>query len=242
MAAVFPQASIIIPMDNNKYLLLQINDALFPIGGYSHSYGLETYIQKGKIKNEADAGKYIMNYLAFNLCHNDLLGVRLAYEYGTGEDTDSLAALSNLFDVTKAPAEIRNASIKLGSRFIKTVNNLDIKWKYDTYQTYLKKTAGANKHHALVYGLFCASADIAYKDMMEHFLYAQASGMVTNCVKTIPLSQNTGQRILFECHGIFQNVLDKVCMLTMEDFGLSVPGFDISSMQHENLYSRIYMS
>ena len=31
----------------SKFLLLQVNDALFPIGGYSHSYGLETYIQKG---------------------------------------------------------------------------------------------------------------------------------------------------------------------------------------------------
>ena len=28
-----------------KFLLLQVNDALFPIGAYSHSYGLETYIQ-----------------------------------------------------------------------------------------------------------------------------------------------------------------------------------------------------
>ena len=43
----------------NRYLLLQVNDALFPIGGYSHSYGLETYIQKDIIRKEADAREYI---------------------------------------------------------------------------------------------------------------------------------------------------------------------------------------
>ena len=29
-----------------RFFLLQVNDALFPIGGYSHSQGLETYIQQ----------------------------------------------------------------------------------------------------------------------------------------------------------------------------------------------------
>ena len=45
--------------NKNDFLLLQINDALFPIGGYSHSYGLETYIQKDIIKNADDAALYI---------------------------------------------------------------------------------------------------------------------------------------------------------------------------------------
>ena len=38
-----------------KFFMLQVNDALFPIGGYSHSYGLETYIQKGLVHDEDSA-------------------------------------------------------------------------------------------------------------------------------------------------------------------------------------------
>ena len=34
-------------MSELNFYLLQINDALFPIGAYSHSQGLETYIQRG---------------------------------------------------------------------------------------------------------------------------------------------------------------------------------------------------
>ena len=44
---------------DKKYLLLQINDAAFPIGSYTHSYGLETYIQKNLIKNSNDVYEYI---------------------------------------------------------------------------------------------------------------------------------------------------------------------------------------
>ena len=38
-------------MSEKQFYLLQVNDALFPIGGYSHSQGLETYIQRGIVHN-----------------------------------------------------------------------------------------------------------------------------------------------------------------------------------------------
>ena len=51
----------------NNFYLLQINDALFPIGGYSHSYGLETYIQKGLLQNAEDATLYLHNKLRYSI-------------------------------------------------------------------------------------------------------------------------------------------------------------------------------
>ena len=45
-----------------KFFLLQVNDALFPIGGYSHSYGLETYIQKGIVHDE-EAVRWMCDHL-----------------------------------------------------------------------------------------------------------------------------------------------------------------------------------
>ena len=65
-----------------RFLLLQINDSLFPIGGYSHSYGLETYIQKGLVSDGSTARLYIENRLRCSLLYTDLLAVRLAYEGG----------------------------------------------------------------------------------------------------------------------------------------------------------------
>ena len=55
---------------NEKFLLLQVNDALFPIGGYSHSYGLETYIQKGIVKDLNSASEFIHKKLRYNFCYN----------------------------------------------------------------------------------------------------------------------------------------------------------------------------
>ena len=76
----------------------------------------------------------------------------------------------------------------------------------------------------------------------QYYLYAQTSAMVTNCVKTIPLSQSAGQKLLSSCYNSFQEILSSVREWTEEDLCLSAPGFDLRGIQHEKLYSRLYMS
>lgn len=55
-----------------RFFLLQVNDALFPIGGYSHSQGLETYIQQGSVCDEKTAAEYIhkncVSHLLIPIC------------------------------------------------------------------------------------------------------------------------------------------------------------------------------
>ena len=66
--------------------------------------------------------------------------------------------------------------------------------------------------------------------------------MVTNCVKTIPLSQSEGQKILLSLHQVLEEVLFLVTTAGEEMFCASTPGFDLRAIQHEGLYSRLYMS
>ena len=80
----------------NHFLLLQINDSLFPIGAYSHSYGLETYIQKQIVFDVKSAYKYIENRLKYNFLYTDLLAVRLAYEAMCKHDINEIDKLENI--------------------------------------------------------------------------------------------------------------------------------------------------
>ena len=66
-------------MSELNFYLLQINDALFPIGAYSHSQGLETYIQRGIVHDEATAKEYIHHKIRWNLAFTELLAARLSY-------------------------------------------------------------------------------------------------------------------------------------------------------------------
>ena len=225
-----------------KFFLLQVNDALFPIGGYSHSYGLETYIQKGIVHDEDSAEEFIHKRLEYNFLYNEFLAVRLGWEYAVSGDLTAISRLEEIMEAGKIPRETREASRKLGSRFIKTLSALEIPRENRVFGEYREARKGKSVHHAVAYGVFCGAAGITREEALEHFLYAQTSAMVTNCVKTIPLSQSSGQKLLSGCYPLLQKLTREVKELGEEWLGLSGPGFDLRCMQHEGLYSRIYMS
>lgn len=224
-----------------KFLLLQVNDALFPIGGYSHSYGLETYIQKELVTNEEQAEEYVKRKLQ-NLLYNELFYCRLAWEAADVCDLERIEELEELFEAGRVPREIREASRKLGSRFVKTLQIPGVDYEKPIFKAYAQKRKGKGMNHVIAYGVFCGAIGVEREECLEHFLYAQTSAMVVNCVKTIPLSQTGGQRILVACYEQMGELLERVTQLPKELLGADAPGFDIRCMQHEALYSRIYMS
>jgi urease accessory protein len=230
-------------MSDKLFYLLQVNDALFPIGGYSHSQGLETYIQKGIVHDVKTAEEYIHQKLKWSLEYTDLLAVRFAYEYARNEDIEGILELEDLLEASRIPEEQRDASKKMGSRFAKTVEKLGLEEVSEgIFKQYMDARKGKVMNHCCIYGVFCGAIGVGLEEVLSHYLYGQTSAMVTNCVKTIPLSQTAGQQILAGCYSCFQEILHEVLELAIDDLCLSAPGFDIRGIQHEKLYSRIYMS
>ncbi len=223
---------------NDLYLLMQINDSTFPIGAYTQSYGLETYILDNKILNKDDALKYVSTNLETTFLYTDLLSVSLAYDYGKALDIQQLSQLDKTLLALKSPREIREASIKLGNRFIKSV--LTMIDGQTIFNNYINNSDVIN--YSTAYGVFCSTLNIDKKTVLSFFLYSQTSAMVTNCVKTIPLSQTHGQEILYELSKKYDTIISRVQTLDQDYLGLSMPAFDIRCMQHEILYSRLYMS
>ncbi|MEP7144427.1 MAG: urease accessory UreF family protein, partial [Ferruginibacter sp.] len=100
----------------------------------------------------------------------------------------------------------------------------------------------ATGHYSIVFGLYAYSLGIKKKDALTGFYYNAAACMVTNCVKLVPLGQQDGQEILFSLQPLIKHLAENTLTPDKSLVGLCCPGLDTRCMQHERLYSRLYMS
>lgn len=224
-------------MNREDFLLLQINDSLFPIGSFQHSFGLESYVERKVVNDAFEMLLFMQHYLQSSFLYNDLLSLKLCFKDFC--EISKILEIQSLIAALTVPQEIREANHKLGTRFIKTVNamgiNTTLEWK-----NYINQTI--HPTHATSYAIFCASQSINYHKSLNFYLYAQTANMVINGVKLIPLTQDMGQQILIELQNTFCEILNTLETLKLEDLGNSTPFYDILAIKHQYLYSRLYMS
>jgi len=227
----------------NAYLLnlLHLTDPTLPIGGFSHSAGLETYVQQGIVCDKNSANDFIVNMLLFNLRFTDAALVSLAYDAALNEDLNAILHLDETCSAVKLAKEIRQASEKLGIRLLKIFSGLTDQRLLRNYQSAISN-GDASGHFCIAFGIMGALLEIPKRETIQGFYYNAAAGMVTNSVKLIPLGQQDGQRILFGLHALIQQLSKLTLNPDVDLIGLCCPAFDMRSMQHERLYSRLYMS
>ncbi|WP_165045454.1 urease accessory protein UreF [Dysgonomonas sp. ZJ709] len=227
----------------NAYIgkLLHLCDPTLPIGGYSHSNGLESYVQHKIVKDDATTESFVHNMITNNVLYNDASFVKLAYETAMSNDIAALIALDQECAALKAPVEIKQASRKLGVRLFKIFDRQVTSPIIEKYQEAINSQE-AEGHYSVTFGLYAALFGIPISEAIYAFFYNSAVGMVTNAVKLVPLSQLSGQDILYRMQDVIQSVVPKVLSLDRSLVGFCNIGFDIRCMEHEKLYSRLYMS
>lgn len=219
--------------------MLQSQDSLFPIGAFTLSNGLETLVQEMAVVKPENLQEYVTSYLAI-MPYNEL-GV-MALTYQNSEDMAFIRKLDEYYAALRVPMEVRQGSEKLCRRFLKILEHM--KKEFSLLDNYYEKIQKKECHglHPIAVGLYAKEQGVPLKEAATIYGYNILSAIITNTVKSVPLSQMEGQRILFEAFADLETAVLQAQEISLMDIGVGGTECDIAAMRHETLYSRLYMS
>lgn len=228
-------------MSPNLWPLLQLSDSFFPTGTFTQSFGLETYVQEGVVDTREALGELLAGYLLEMVAASDGLVLRLAYRAARDGELEEIVELDRILAALKLARESREGSAKTGVRLLKLAKELypdPMLVRFDE----LVLEAKAHGHYGVVIGMTGQAAGIGEEELSLAFAYNTAAAIVSSAVRLIPIGQNDGQRLLHQLRPIAEEASHKGAMSSKEHIGSTAIAFEIRRMQHERLYSRLFMS
>lgn len=229
-------------MDNDLIPLLQLCDSNFPSGAFSHSFGLETYIQEQVIVDKESFKTAISAFVDKQLVFSDGLACRLSYEnLESNRGMNELLEIDRLLYVSSLAKETREGNRRIGERMAKLCMELYSSTILGGYLNFIKNKQGYG-HSALVFAIVAHHLQIDKEKILSAYLFASVSSLIQNAVRGVPLGQTDGQKLLVEMQVKIHDAKNRIMKLTKDDLGAVSPGLEIAQMRHERLPVRLFMS
>lgn len=225
-----------------KFLpLFQLCDTNFPNGGFTQSFGFETYIAEGEIHDRESFSEWVDIFLKDQLVTSDGLGLRMAYEALEKEDLDRLWEIDRLLAVQNLARETREGTGFMGKSLLRTSEAIYDDPVVKAYHQRIKEKQ-AFGHPAMVFAIVGHHLSIEKKAVISFYLYNTVVNFVQNAVRAIPLGQTDGQRIIAAFHPKIQRATERILSLDEIEFGTIAPGVEVAQMKHERITARMFMS
>lgn len=222
--------------------LLQIADSALPIGGYTHSWGLEGAVARGSVRDAETLERWTRRWLRASL--GPLEGVLVASSCRAARAglRADLLALNRYAEVSIVPPSIRRASREMGHQLLA----LGATWTWSAGG--LASLMGEHPseteswHHPIAFGLLGAVADCEPEEVLAAYLHQAALGMIGAGVRAIPVGHTHGQQVLAYLHDDIRDLAATLAGRDPETAGAGCPFYEVLCDEQTHLYARMFRS
>ena len=210
--------------------LLTLSSTALPVGAYCYSQGVESAIEKGFIHDESSSKAYFEEVLEMVLVRFELPILKRLMQHFADEHT--FLYWAEIYRASRESKELLAESQQLAFSLNAWIKEVLIQ------PVEVKKQFG----FVPVYAQLCGRLGLKKADVLTAYRFSVLENQVLGAVKTVPLGQMSGQRILWHLHGLIPEAIQRAMAVQDDEMSSSLPQYAMLSMQHETQYSRLFRS
>lgn len=224
--------------------LMWLASPALPVGGFSYSEGLEAAIDAGLVRDEAQVSRWLVDQLHLALARADLAVVARAHAAWRQRDRARITELNDWVRLTRESSEFRQQTEQMGRSLLAWLTTVEAHADA-AFPDERLATLGALKPAPtwpVAFALAVERTGAPLRDALLAHAFGWAENMVQAAIKSVPLGQSAGQRILAALVEAIPAEVEHALTLPDSQRQAHTPMLAILSAQHEAQYSRLFRS
>lgn len=213
--------------------LLQANDTAYPSGAYAHSFGLEELVETGVVRTPDHLENFLEKQILPALLTFEIPFFARAHAAAVSGDADVLLELDVELDAWRIPAELRDASRRIGSQRLDLLARLD-----PSPLVLLHREKSPRSHHLVVTALELSGLPVA--QAARAFAFQTIASLTAASMKLMRIGQTSCQQISRRTLVLLGEKIDVA--LSQDADGWFNPLLEIASLRHARANHRLFIS
>ena len=218
--------------------LLHLASPALPIGTFSYSQGLEGAVDAQLVHDAESARAWIQSGLEHVLAINELPMLSIAYGHWERQDFFEIEHSNARFIASRESSELRRETEQMGWSLTQLA--LALGWHDEARQAVLRSLKAVCFPTAFAYA--SGALGIDRESCVSAYCFSWVENQVTAALKSVPLGQSAGQKILFAMHSVIPDVVLRAVATAPDQISTFAPHLGILSARHETQYSRLFRS
>jgi urease accessory protein len=224
-------------LDASLMQLMWLASPALPVGGFSYSECLEAAVDSEHVTAEQEASTWLVDQLHLSLARADLPVVAQSIAAWRGADHGRIATLNAWVLQTRESSELRAQAEQMGRSLLEWLRN-----HTTATPDQIAVLAVQDPTYPVAFALAASATQAEVRDCLLAYAFGWAENMVQAAIKSVPLGQSSGQRILSNLTAEIPAAIDHALTLDDDSRQAFSPMLAILSAQHEVQYSRLFRS
>jgi urease accessory protein len=223
--------------DSSLLQLMWLASPALPIGGFSYSEGLEAAVESCRVTTESEATAWLLDQLELSLARGELAVLAQAILAWQAADASRITVLNSWVLQTRESSELRAQTEQMGRSLLEWLRN-----HTTATASQIDLLAELQPTYPLAFALAASATGAPVRECLLAYAFGWAENMVQAAIKSVPLGQSAGQRILSALTAAIPAAIEHALAVPDHARQAFSPMLAILSARHEVQYSRLFRS